>query len=163
MEPVAAFALLLGMFAVTTTSDTLSAVLLGVPGPAGAATLMDGHPLAKRGEAMRALGAAYTSSAIGGVLGAMVGAASLPILKPIVLTFGPPEFFMLGVLGLTFVGALSGGSMLKGAAPRCSGSSSPPSAIRPRAGSPATASRSTTCSTASRSCRWCSACSRSPS
>ena len=116
MEPVAAFALLLGMFAVTTTSDTLSAVLLGVPGPAGAATLMDGHPLAKRGEAMRALGAAYTSSAIGGVLGAMVGAASLPILKPIVLTFGPPEFFMLGVLGLTFVGALSGGSMLKGAA-----------------------------------------------
>jgi putative tricarboxylic transport membrane protein len=116
MEPVAAFALLLGMFAVTTTSDTLSAVLLGVPGPAGAATLMDGHPLAKRGEAMRALGAAYTSSAIGGVLGAMVGAASLPILKPIVLTFGPPEFFMLGVLGLTFVGALSGGSMVKGAA-----------------------------------------------
>ena len=116
MEPVAAFALLLGMFAVTTTSDTLSAVLLGVPGPAGAATLMDGHPLAKRGEAMRALGAAYTSSAIGGVLGAIVGAASLPVLKPIVLTFGPPEFFMLGVLGLTFVGALSGGSMLKGAA-----------------------------------------------
>ncbi len=115
MEPVAAFALLLGMFAVTTTSDTLSAVLLGVPGPAGAATLMDGHPLAKRGEAMRALGAAYTSSAIGGVLGAMVGAASLPVLKPIVLAFGPPEFFMLGVLGLTFVGALAGGSMLKGA------------------------------------------------
>jgi putative tricarboxylic transport membrane protein len=115
MEPVSAFAMLLGMFAVTTTSDTLSAVLLGVPGPAGAATLMDGHPLAKRGEAMRALGAAYTSSAIGGVLGAVVGAASLPILKPIVLTFGPPEFFMLGVLGLTFVGALSGGSMLKGA------------------------------------------------
>jgi TctA family transporter len=114
MEPVSAFAMLLGMFAVTTTSDTLSAVLLGVPGPAGAATLMDGHPLAKRGEAMRALGAAYTSSALGGVLGAMVGAASLPILKPIVLTFGPPEFFMLGVLGLTFVGALSGGSMLKG-------------------------------------------------
>jgi TctA family transporter len=115
MEPVAAFALLLGMFAVTTTSDTLSAVLLGVPGPAGAATLMDGHPLARRGEAMRALGAAYTSSALGGVLGAIVAAASLPILKPIVLTFGPPEFFMLGVLGLTFVGALSGGSMLKGA------------------------------------------------
>ena len=111
MDPVGAFALLLGMYAVTTTSDTLSAVLLGVPGTAAAAaTVVDGYPLAKRGEAMRALGASYTSSALGGVIGAAVGAASLPILKPIVLSFAPPEFFMLGVLGLTFVGALSGRS-----------------------------------------------------
>lgn len=116
MDPVGAFALLLGMYAVTTTSDTLSAVLLGVPGTAAAAaTVVDGYPLAKRGQAMRALGASYTSSAFGGVLGAAVGAASLPILKPIVLSFAPPEFFMLGVLGLTFVGALSGSSALKGA------------------------------------------------
>src|SRR3990170_6905825 len=76
MDPVGAFALLLGMYAVTTTSDTLSAVLLGVPGPAGAATIVDGYPLARRGQAMRALGAAYTSSALGGVLGAVVCAAS---------------------------------------------------------------------------------------
>jgi putative tricarboxylic transport membrane protein len=116
MDPVGAFALLLGMYAVTTTSDTLSAVLLGVPGTAAAAaTIVDGYPLAKRGQAMRALGASYTSSALGGVIGAAVGAASLPILKPVVLSFAPPEFFMLGVLGLTFVGALSGRSALKGA------------------------------------------------
>ena len=116
MDPVGAFALLLGMYAVTTTSDTLSAVLLGVPGTAAAAaTVVDGYPLAKRGEAMRALGASFTSSALGGVIGAAVGAASLPILKPLVLSFAPPEFFMLGVLGLTFVGALSGRSALSGA------------------------------------------------
>jgi TctA family transporter len=116
MDPVGAFALLLGMYAVTTTSDTLSAVLLGVPGTAAAAaTVVDGYPLAKRGQAMRALGASYTASALGGVIGATVGAASLPILKPIVLSFAPPEFFLLGVLGLTFVGALSGSSALKGA------------------------------------------------
>jgi len=115
MDPVGAFALLLGMYAVTTTSDALSAVLLGVPGTAaGAATVVDGYPLAKRGQAMRALSASYTASALGGVIGAAVGAASLPVLKPIVLSFAPPEFFMLGVLGLTFVGALSGRSALKG-------------------------------------------------
>ncbi|MDP4595103.1 MAG: tripartite tricarboxylate transporter permease [Beijerinckiaceae bacterium] len=115
MDPVVAFALLLGMYAVTTTSDTLTAVLLGVPGTgAAAATVVDGYPMAKRGEAMRALGAAYTGSAIGGVFGALSLALTLPIIKPLILAFAPPEFFMLGVLGLTYVGALSGRSISRG-------------------------------------------------
>ena len=115
MDPVVAFALPLGMYAVTTTSDTLTAVLLGVPGTgAAAATVVDGYPMTKRGEAMRALGAAYTASAIGGVLGALSLAVSIPLIKPIIMAFGPPEFFMLGALGLTYVGALSGRSMSKG-------------------------------------------------
>lgn len=115
MEPVPAFALLLGMYAVTTTSDTLTAVLLGVPGTgAAAATVVDGYPMTKRGEGMRALGAAYTSSAVGGVLGALSLAVAVPLVKPLILAFGPPEFFMLGALGLTYVGALSGRSVTKG-------------------------------------------------
>lgn len=115
MDPVAAFALLIAMYAVTTTSDTLSSVLLGVPGTAaGAATVVDGYPLSQQGQAMRALGAAFTSSAIGGVLGAFALALSIPIVKPLILSFAPPEFFMLGVLGLIFVSALSGKAVLKG-------------------------------------------------
>jgi putative tricarboxylic transport membrane protein len=115
MDPVVAFALLLGMYAVTTTSDTLTAVLLGVPGTgAAAATVVDGYPMSQRGEAMRALGAAYTGSAIGGVFGALTLALSLPIISPLIVNFAPPEFFMLGVLGLTYVGALSGRSIAKG-------------------------------------------------
>lgn len=115
MDPVVAFALLLGMYAVTTTSDTLTAVLLGVPGTgAAAATVVDGYPMSKRGEAMRALGAAYTGSAIGGVFGALALALTLPLIKPLILAFAPPEFFMLGVLGLMYVGALSGRSISKG-------------------------------------------------
>ena len=70
--------------------------------------------MTQRGEGMRALGAAYTSSAIGGVLGAFSLAVSVPLIKPIILAFGPPEFFMLGALGLTYVGALSGRSVSKG-------------------------------------------------
>ena len=122
MEPGSAFAFLLGMYAVTTTADTLASVLLGVPGTAASqATILDGYPLAQKGEAARALGAAYTVSMIGGVLGAIVLALSIPIVKPLILSFAEPEFFMLAVLGLTMVGALSGGSIYKGMASACLG------------------------------------------
>ncbi len=58
MDPYSAFAFLLGMGSVTTTSDTIPAVLFGVPGTTGsAATILDGHPMAKKGEAGRAFGA----------------------------------------------------------------------------------------------------------
>jgi putative tricarboxylic transport membrane protein len=115
MEPAPAFAFLLGMFAVTTTSDTLSSVLLGVPGTAASqATIIDGYPLAMKGEADRAFGAAFTVSAIGGVLGAIALAVSIPIVKPLIFSFAKPEFFALGVLGLTMIGSLSGGNMVKG-------------------------------------------------
>ncbi|MEE9231131.1 MAG: tripartite tricarboxylate transporter permease [Acidobacteriota bacterium] len=117
MDPVSAFAFLLGMYAVTTTSDTIASVLLGIPGTAASqATILDGYPMAMRGEAARAFGAAFSVSMVGGVLGAFFLALSIPIFKPMVLSFASPEFFMLGVLGLTMVGALSGASILKGLA-----------------------------------------------
>ena len=115
MEPVHAFALLLGMFAVTSTSDTIASVMLGIPGTAASqATILDGHPLARQGQASRAFGAAFTVSAFGGVFGAAILAISLPVILPVIFAFGSPELFTLGLLGLTMVGVLSGGSMLKG-------------------------------------------------
>ncbi len=122
LSPGSAFAFLLGMYAVTTTADTLSSVLLGVPGTAASqATILDGYPLAQKGEAARALGAAYTVSMIGGVLGAIFLAASIPIVKPLILSFAEAEFFALALLGLTMVGSLSGNSILKGLASACLG------------------------------------------
>ena len=115
METVSAFALLLGMYAVTTTSDTIASVMLGIPGTAASqATILDGYPLAQKGEAQRAFGAAFTVSAFGGVFGALVLAASLPLVLPIILAFGNPEVFALGILGLSMVGSLSGNSISKG-------------------------------------------------
>ena len=115
MEPVHAFALLLGLFAVTSTSDTIASVMLGIPGTAASqATILDGYPLAKKGQAARAFGAAFTVSAFGGVFGAIVLAISLPIITPIITSFGSPEIFMLAILGLVMVGSLSGGSISKG-------------------------------------------------
>ncbi|WP_305985916.1 tripartite tricarboxylate transporter permease [Roseibium sp. MMSF_3544] len=117
MDSVSAFALLLGIFAVTSTSDTIASVMLGIPGTASAqATVLDGHPMARRGEAARAFGAAFTVSAFGGVFGAVILALSLPIALPIILRFNNPELFVLALLGLTMVGSLSGRSVSKGLA-----------------------------------------------
>ena len=115
MEPAPAFAMLLGLYAVTSTSDTISAILLGIPGSvASQATILDGYPLAKQGQASRAFGAAYFVSAFGGVFGALLMAVSLPFILPIIFAFGIPEFLMLGLLGLTMVGILAGNSVAKG-------------------------------------------------
>ncbi|GAA4728906.1 hypothetical protein GCM10023328_04260 [Modestobacter marinus] len=115
MQPVEAFAFLLGMWVVTSTTGDITSVLFGIPGEAtSAATVLDGHPMTKRGEGGRALGAVLSSSVLGAVFGAVVLALSIPVIRPVVLAFAPPEFFALTMLGLTFVIALSGKHLLKG-------------------------------------------------
>lgn len=115
MNAVQAFAFLLGMSAVTNTTGDITSILFGVPGePTTAATIVDGHPMAKKGEAGRALGAALMSSLIGAAFGAFALALAVPVVRPLVLTFGSPEFFMLALLGVAFVASLSGDNLLKG-------------------------------------------------
>jgi putative tricarboxylic transport membrane protein len=115
MTPVEAFAFLLGMLAVTHTTGDITSILFGIPGePTSAATIVDGHAMAKRGEAGRALGAAMMSSLVGAIFGALVLGLAIPLVRPLVLAFGSPEFFMLTVLGITFVAALSGEALLPG-------------------------------------------------
>ena len=115
MKPVEAFAFLLGMLAVTSTTGDITSILFGIPGESiSAATIVDGHPMAKNGEAGRALGAALMSSLVGAIIGAGVLAISIPIITPIVLAFKSPEFFALALVGVTFVAALSGTNKLKG-------------------------------------------------
>jgi putative tricarboxylic transport membrane protein len=115
LDPISAFALLLGMSSVTTTSDTIPAVLLGVPGTVGsAATAIDGHELAKQGQAARALGAAYSASLIGGTFGALLLALALPVMRPIVLLFNFGDLLAITLFGLTLVALLSGGNQLRG-------------------------------------------------
>jgi TctA family transporter len=70
--------------------------------------------MTKNGEGNRALGAGFVAAAFGGIVGAIILFASLPILRPFVLYFGSPEFFALGVLGITMVAVLSKGSMIRG-------------------------------------------------
>jgi len=109
MSPVEAFAFLLGMHSVTATTGDITSVLFGVPGEGStAATILDGHAMAKKGEAGRALGAALMSSLVGALIGAFALALAIPVVRPLVLSFGSPELFMLAVVGIAFISSLSG-------------------------------------------------------
>ena len=83
MSPAEAFAFLLGMHSVAATTGDITSVLFGVPGEAiSAATVVDGYPMAKKGEAGRALGAALMSSLLGALIGAFALALAIPIDAP---------------------------------------------------------------------------------
>jgi TctA family transporter len=115
MEPVTAIAFLLGMGSVTTTSDVMTAVLFGVPGHASAqATVLEGYPMAKRGEAGRALSACYAAAMLGGLFGALILGLALPLLRPVMLYIGSPELLAAALFGISMVASLSGSAPLRG-------------------------------------------------
>lgn len=115
LDPFVGMALLIGMIAVIHTGDTFPSILLGIPGTSGSqATIMDGYPLAKRGEASRAMGAAFFCSLVGGVIGGIALYLTIPFASPLISSFSSPELFMLTMLGLSMAGLLAGKSPLKG-------------------------------------------------
>ena len=115
LDPIFGLALMVGMVAVVPTSDTFASVLMGIPGSsASQATVLDGFPLAKRGEAARALSAAFSSSLFGGLVGALFLTFFILVARPIVLAFKSPELLMVSIFGLSMVGILAGRVALKG-------------------------------------------------
>ena len=115
MEPVLGLALMIGMVAVVPTSDTFASVLMGIPGSsASQATVLDGFPMAKKGQAARALSAAFASSLFGGLVGATFLTVFILIARPIVLEFRTPELLMITIFGLSMVGILAGRVAIKG-------------------------------------------------
>ncbi|MBF9052134.1 tricarboxylate transporter [Roseobacter sp. HKCCD9010] len=122
MEPLYGLALMVGMVAVVPTSDTFASVLMGIPGSsASQATVLDGFPLAKKGQAARALSAAFTSSLFGGLLGATFLTFFILAARPIVLAFQTPELLMVTIFGLSMVGILAGRVAIKGIVAACLG------------------------------------------
>jgi len=122
MDPTSALAMLIGLIAVIPTSDTFSSILMGIPGSsASQATVLDGFPMARQGQGARALSAAFFSSMIGGLVGALLLTGAVLAARPIILMFGSAELFMLTLFGLSTVAALSGGNMAKGVASACLG------------------------------------------
>lgn len=108
---------MIGMVAVVPTSDTFASVLMGIPGSsASQATVLDGFPMAKNGQAARALAAAFSSSLFGGLIGAAFLTIFILVARPIVLAFGLPEMLMVAILGLSMVAVLAGRVPLKGLA-----------------------------------------------
>ncbi len=122
LDDFSGLAMLLGAVAVVYTSDTITSVLLGAPGsPASAPTAIEGHALAKQGQAARALGVGFLASMIGGLTGAAILFLAIPVAGPIVLMLGTPELFMFALVGLIFASSMIGKDLAKGLASACLG------------------------------------------
>lgn len=110
-----ALATVMGVYVVGVFSGALSAILLNIPGaPSSVVTTLDGYPLAKRGEAYKALKYATVYSFIGSVFGLVALALLAQPITSIALKFQPMDYFLLALFGLATVGGLTTESFSKG-------------------------------------------------
>jgi putative tricarboxylic transport membrane protein len=115
MDPHHAMMLVGGIMGAVSAGGSVSAILINTPGTApNAATCFDGYPLAQQGKAGLAIGAAQAASTVGGFIGVFTLIAVIPVAKHIVLLFGPPEYFMLAMMGLAAIAVSTGGQFLRG-------------------------------------------------
>lgn len=115
MDPNLAFVLLAAAMGGVTFGGSITSILLNAPGvSSNVPTLIDGYPMTRNGQAGQAIAASATSSAAGALLGLLVLVVSIPFLLEIVLVFGPPEIFWLGIWGITLVATLLKGGVLNG-------------------------------------------------
>jgi putative tricarboxylic transport membrane protein len=122
MDPVLAIALLLGMDTVTATGNTFLPVLLGVPGGAsGQASILDGYPLGRKGQAKYALGAGFTASMMAGLFSVGIWLLAIQLFRPVLYYIGSPELFLLVLWGLSMVAVLAGPRPVKGLIALCLG------------------------------------------
>jgi putative tricarboxylic transport membrane protein len=114
-EKAATLALLIGAHISTVWGDSVTSILFNVPGAAKALPLcFDGYPMTQQGKATRALAASATAAFLGGVIGAVFLALSIPLVRPLMLALGPSEYLMMALWGLTIIATFSEGSLLKG-------------------------------------------------
>jgi TctA family transporter len=114
-EPVTGIALLIGASSVSAICAAYLPILFGIPGGAGSqATILDGYPMGKRGEARRALGASFMAGGMGALIGTFTLAAAIPAAKPLIYLMGSPELFVVVLWGLSMVAVLAGRRPLKG-------------------------------------------------
>ena len=95
----------------------ITSILVNIPGTApNAATILDGYPMSQRGEAKTAIGASASASGLGTLFGVGVLILLIPVMRELVVAFGPPEFLMLALVGLTVIATVSESNFVKGMA-----------------------------------------------
>lgn len=115
LDPLTGISLMLGLYFGAVTGASIPAILFGIPGnPNAIATVFDGLPMARKGQAGVALGGAVIASFIGGLISTLALLIASPALARFSLLFGPAEYFALAVASLTIIASVSGASLLKG-------------------------------------------------
>jgi TctA family transporter len=114
-DPLTGIAILIGTSAVSAICAAYLPILFGIPGGSGSvATVLDGYPMGKRGEARRALGASFMAGGLGALIGTLTFAAAIPVAKPLIYLMGSPELFVVMLWGLSMIAVLSGRRPVKG-------------------------------------------------
>ncbi|MDJ0945765.1 MAG: tripartite tricarboxylate transporter permease [Kiloniellales bacterium] len=114
MQPAAAIAMLAALYCAGTFGGSITAILINAPGaPPAAATALDGYPMAKRGEAGRALGIAAFSSVTGGLIGLIILLLAAPALARFAVNFTSAEYFALALFALSMLASVSGKSSIR--------------------------------------------------
>ncbi|MGQ0677908.1 MAG: tripartite tricarboxylate transporter permease [Rhodospirillales bacterium] len=115
MEPIAAIVLLASVYVGAEYGGSIPAILIRTPGTNSAiATVLDGFEMNRQGRAGEALGISLISGMVGGLFGLVVLVAFTEPLARVALAFTPAAYCSLGVLGLSVVASLGGGSLIKG-------------------------------------------------
>ncbi|WP_421715546.1 tripartite tricarboxylate transporter permease [Arcobacter arenosus] len=117
MDPSSGLILIAGVYYGAIFGGSTSSILINAPGVAGTvASSFDGYPMAKAGNAGKALAIAAYASFTGGTVAAIFLLFAAPALASVSLSFQSSDYFALMVLGLTAVAAFSGkGKFLKAA------------------------------------------------
>lgn len=115
LNPVCALCMLCGIYYGAMYGGSITAILINTPGDSAAVmTTLDGYPLARKGEAGKALGMACLASVIGGTVSVVLFMTLAPIISSYALSFGSSEYFALMILGLTSIAGMTGKSPAKG-------------------------------------------------
>ncbi|PIE54543.1 MAG: C4-dicarboxylate ABC transporter permease [Dethiosulfovibrio peptidovorans] len=115
MDPVVGLAMMGGVYSGGMYGGAISSILLSTPGtPAAAATAFDGYPMTRQGRGGTAIAVATVASFWGGIISTAALLLLAPILAHFALRFGPPEYFLLAVMGLASIVTLTSGNLLKG-------------------------------------------------
>ncbi|MEG2815687.1 MAG: tripartite tricarboxylate transporter permease, partial [Oscillospiraceae bacterium] len=111
----AALALMIGVYVGGVYGGSRSAIMLNIPGaPAAVATTFDGYPLAKKGEAGKAIAVSTLTSVVGGFVGLLALWLAAPLVSKFALSFSPRDYFLLTTMGLLLVGSMGVSSVPKG-------------------------------------------------
>ena len=115
MSPLSALIMISGIYFGSQYGGAITSILVNIPGEATSiVTCFDGHPLAKKGKAGKALSVAAVSSFCGGFVGMLGLTFAASALAKVALGFGKVEFFAIVVFGLLLLTSISGKNQLKG-------------------------------------------------
>lgn len=117
MDPAMAIALLACVYIGAEYGGSIPAILIRTPGTnSAAATVIDGYELNRQGRAGEALGISLMSGVVGSLFGLVMLIMLTEPLSWLALAFKPTSYFGLGILGLSVIASMTGGSLVKGLA-----------------------------------------------